>query len=760
MFLSTAAVKVEIGNDNFYYGLNFVNCTYFKVTGTGDSNLEYGIELTGTGSGSAFGISGTSSDFEIEYVEISGSDFAGIFCKNDPNCTPSTWRENFVMKNVSIHNTYIHHTEGEGMYIGYSFYTGREITCNGETILVYPHNIENLRIFDNIVDSTGWDGIQVGCGTDDIQIFNNKITHYGLAKVGGQTSGIQIGGGTTGLCYNNFIKDGMGNGIAIFGLGGNILYNNVIVNAGRNYYPNDPNQRVYGIFCNDVSTLEGKGFDFINNTIVSPKTDGIRTYSTRSTNNKIYNNIIVNPGAYKIYENDNTSAVGSDAYIYAWDEVDFVMSNNYFDTSLTNVQFADIANDDYALLPTSPAIDGGLNVDIFGILTDFRDSARAYGTAYDIGAYETATTLGVTGCTDATAHNYNAKATISGTCLTCFDGLKNGDEMGIDCGGKCSPCANGCTDSNAHNYNATATTDDGTCETCSDGIQNGDETRIDCGGSCAPCAALNCGCDFVLGNKVVRANGATMGVQGGDRVCIEAGKRPYLRLENFVGDSLNYITFINCGGQAVIGNNFYKFDIQFENSKYFKLTGTGDANINYGIKLDGTLTDSDLVLTNKSTDFEIEKIEIANADFAGIMCKTDPQCDLSTNRGNFLMQNVKIHDNYIHHTGGEGLYIGHSFYTGFRTTCNGQTDTLYPHDIKNIEIYNNIIDHTGWDGMQVGCAVENCKIYNNRITNFATANEIYQNVGLVIGGGTSGDCYNKFYSIRQRFGHQSFRYRQ
>jgi surface protein len=45
----------------------------------------------------------------------------------------------------------------------------------------------------------------------------------------------------------------------------------------------------------------------------------------------------------------------------------------------------------------------------------------------------------------------------------------------------------GCTDPDAHNYNPSATQDDGSCETCDDGIQNGPETGVDCGGTCAPC---------------------------------------------------------------------------------------------------------------------------------------------------------------------------------------------------------------------------------------------------------------------------------
>lgn len=48
--------------------------------------------------------------------------------------------------------------------------------------------------------------------------------------------------------------------------------------------------------------------------------------------------------------------------------------------------------------------------------------------------------------------------------VTCTDGIQNGDETGVDCGG--SECA--------------------ACATCDDGVQNGDETGVDCGGSACP----------------------------------------------------------------------------------------------------------------------------------------------------------------------------------------------------------------------------------------------------------------------------------
>lgn len=54
----------------------------------------------------------------------------------------------------------------------------------------------------------------------------------------------------------------------------------------------------------------------------------------------------------------------------------------------------------------------------------------------------------------------------------------------------------GCKDETAHNYDPVATyQDNNTCETCTDGIKNGDEYEVDCGGSCL----TTCECDNYTG---------------------------------------------------------------------------------------------------------------------------------------------------------------------------------------------------------------------------------------------------------------------
>ena len=81
------------------------------------------------------------------------------------------------------------------------------------------------------------------------------------------------------------------------------------------------------------------------------------------------------------------------------------------------------------------------------------------------------------------------------TTPTCSDGAQNGDETDIDCGGSCAPCDL----SKTCNIGADCATD--SCRdvgqgmqcqapACDDGVKNGDETDVDCGGpTCEKCDA-------------------------------------------------------------------------------------------------------------------------------------------------------------------------------------------------------------------------------------------------------------------------------
>lgn len=350
------------------FGLKTQNSKYFRITGGTTANT-YGIKIVNGHIGIALG--DLSTNFEVDHVEVQGSGFAGIMAKTDPTCDVATSRENFTMKNVNLNYNYVHDTGGEGFYVGNSFYqTGVNTDCG----IRYPHEIHYLRLFNNIVKNSGWDGIQVGCATVGAKIYGNTIENYGVLNTYNQRNGMQLGEGTGGLCYGNFIKKGTGNGMNILGLGTNIIYNNVIVDAGD-----------MGIFCDERYT-PGNGFKFINNTIVNPKSDGIRLYAELVPLNAVINNIIVNPGNYSKYVYPRTP---NDAFVYKLTkDVRVDMRNNFFATNIDDVQFVGAASDNYRLPITSCVVDKGADISSYSISTDFYKKARLRGLAYDIGASE------------------------------------------------------------------------------------------------------------------------------------------------------------------------------------------------------------------------------------------------------------------------------------------------------------------------------------------------------------------------------------
>lgn len=351
------------------YAIKFSGSKFFRFTG-GNTAKVYGIKINGGHLG--ISVEALSTNFEVDHIEIGNIGFAGVMAKTDPTCDNATIRGNFTMLNPSIHDNYVYNTGGEGFYIGNSFYKGGVKTSCGTR---YPHEIHNLKLFNNVVKNAGWEGIQVGCATRGAMIYGNSVETYGSANSEAQNNGIQLGEGTGGKFFNNYIKDGKGNGLIVLGLGDNVVHNNIIVNAGGS-----------GIFCDDRVTT-GTGFKFINNTIVNPKVDGIRIYADVSTlTNVIINNIIVNPGSYSTYSYPRT---GNDAYIYKLSSnVKLVASNNYQTRSISAVKFINATGFNYRLAIGSPAINKGTTISTYAISKDYYQQTRLRGTAYDIGAAE------------------------------------------------------------------------------------------------------------------------------------------------------------------------------------------------------------------------------------------------------------------------------------------------------------------------------------------------------------------------------------
>ena len=366
--------QVTVGVNAYYSGLQFNASRYFVLSGSGDPGYMYGFKLDQSYQGaSGVSIGGLSSNCEVERVEVATAGFAGIMVKTDPSCDSTTWRENFAMYAVKLHDNYIHDTGGEGLYIGHSFYNGVTVTCNGISKTVYPHLIYGLEIYNNRTERTAAEGIQYGC-SPDASVHHNSIAYAGISPFANyQNNGMQISGGSGGDCYGNTISHVSGTALIILGhLGNNRIYNNVIYDAGMD-----------GIFCDDrPGSLPDTYMAFINNTVTKVGRDGIRLYNGNN-NNTVVNNVVTristNPaqrGRYFVFEQGATASVAT----------------NF--TSLSSAP-AGFVNDstNFRLLAGSPLINAGSNVASWGIVNDLDGNNRA--SVYDIGAYEFMTTAGL-----------------------------------------------------------------------------------------------------------------------------------------------------------------------------------------------------------------------------------------------------------------------------------------------------------------------------------------------------------------------------
>jgi hypothetical protein len=104
-------------------------------------------------------------------------------------------------------------------------------------------------------------------------------------------------------------------------------------------------------------------------------------------------------------------------------------------------------------------------------------------------------------CDDGTACSLGGDCK-SGLCNTgrcietaCSDHVKNGDETGVDCGGICpARCSAGQGCTGASSCVSGVCTNNLCMPTCTDGERDGDETDVDCGGSCAAKCPTDRGC--------------------------------------------------------------------------------------------------------------------------------------------------------------------------------------------------------------------------------------------------------------------------
>jgi hypothetical protein len=164
----------------------------------------------------------------------------------------------------------------------------------------------------------------------------------------------------------------------------------------------------------------------------------------------------------------------------------------------------------------------------------------------------------------------------------CYNGIEDGNETGVDCGGSCNDCtlqipipvppSGGCNNNGIQDNGETGVDCGGLIcppcfsgppppnDHCDDGIQNFDETGVDCGGLCLPCFI-----DFPACENGIQ-DGTETGVDcGGD--CVPCSE------DNEVVDDLNETTMyymesvLNTVGVSLANNNIgIQSDLQYHES--------------------------------------------------------------------------------------------------------------------------------------------------------------------------------------------------
>lgn len=346
---------VRIANRDRGYALVLSDCRHVRFSGAGHRGLEYGVQAEALKQGMfAIHVVDRSSDIEIDHVEVTGAGFAGFNVKDEPRAG-STDRASFVMRNIHLHHNYVHDVEGEGFYVGHTFYGGHK----GQL----PHVIEGLVIEHNRIENTGCEGIQVGSVVSGLVIADNVIIDPGqrpFAKW--QDNGMQVNAAGTVRIERNVIRGAPGNGLITSSLEDDyaptIAYNCISAVGGK------------GIYVGGKLGASGEGVRLLHNTVVASGDDGVRVANQGVPEVVALNNLIAGAGGTPWVFIPTARSAGNLSYPGA-----------------AEAGFVDPAAGDFDLRSGSPAVGRGTAIPGAPYLRDLagRDPSRA--RAVDVGAY-------------------------------------------------------------------------------------------------------------------------------------------------------------------------------------------------------------------------------------------------------------------------------------------------------------------------------------------------------------------------------------
>ena len=370
-----------------YSGISFDgNCRNIVLDGRGYKNIRKGLyihryspkEFAET---NVFLLNGTA-EVELFELELCDNDFTGIMAKTDPDVNrPWYWFGNWEMNRLLIHHCHIHHTHGEGFYIGYfTPETKTGTNSAGEQVSYRAHALTNTRIYRLVMEHNGYDAMQLS-NARDAEVCYNELYDCAWRGDKDQMSGISIQS-ISGKCYNNIIKGHNGPAIQVGPLGDVEVFNN-IVSGGS----------------------EGTGFIQFLFSVDTPEQDPDGSHTENRMRILIHNNTVICNGValngrntsqiMGVYTQDNfivykTVRFGNMAAgtIEQWEKQ--ASGNVWIDSAVIDYGAVDgygIADSENGIMhisADSPLIQGGEG-DYFKF--DFRGYKNWFPSTYPVGAY-------------------------------------------------------------------------------------------------------------------------------------------------------------------------------------------------------------------------------------------------------------------------------------------------------------------------------------------------------------------------------------
>lgn len=339
------------------------NTRYFRFVGNGVPGIRYGFLFT-KGKRAIFMYDkypyqvsgGYMSDFELAFIEVDGGSVinsriqvASILYVGS---NAGSEAHNYPVKNISLHDLYIHDVGAEGIYFG-----------NSNHHRGVSSEIFNFSLFNVIVDRVGQDGLQIGSIRSNGLIYDNHVRDFGLKNDNSHREGIRLTAGNSIRVFRNLSEMSSGKEITGSGIYVNptdrtsIIFSNVTRNTRYGV------QIRHGKIGNaDIPTY------VLANTLINPSTSAILAYDGISKQIRLANNLVIGNNNFIRYSgNYQTQPI-----------IDHNLSFASFSEAKIDSNFKPQAN--------SPVIGAGADLSQYEVNVDYYNNPRPDPSGWTVGA--------------------------------------------------------------------------------------------------------------------------------------------------------------------------------------------------------------------------------------------------------------------------------------------------------------------------------------------------------------------------------------